>query len=74
MSSERTRNVSIRTPTLIMKANSRKASTGTMARTANENASAIPATLMAFEARGTATAIASRTGRLRSSSQMRPTT
>jgi hypothetical protein len=74
MRSGRTKNVSRRTPTLIMNANSRKASRGTMARTAKEPASAIPAMLIAFDARGTATATASRKGRSRSSSQIRPTT
>ena len=59
MSTGRTTNVSSRTPKPIMNANSRKPSTGTSASIAKEAARAMPATLIAREARGAATAIAS---------------
>ena len=57
------------------KANSRNERSGTMASSANEAASARPATVTACAAAcGVATAIASRRRMRRASSQMRPAT
>ncbi len=74
MRAERTRNVSSSTPTESMNASSRKPSIGTTASIPKEAARAMPATPIAFEARGAAKAIASRSGMRSASCQMRPTT
>jgi hypothetical protein len=70
----RTRNESISTPTHMAKANSRNGTSGTSASRANDPASARPATPMARLARGAAIRIASRSGRVLASCQIRPTT
>jgi hypothetical protein len=62
------------TPTAMMIAICLNCSRGITASSPKLAASATPAVVIAREARGAATAMASRTGRVRASSQIRPTT
>src|SRR5439155_4121421 len=73
-SRDRTKNASIRTPAAMAKASSRNSTRFTMARTAKDIARATPAIVMVRLALGVAEAMASRRGRRRASSQIRPTT
>jgi hypothetical protein len=70
----RTRKESSSTPIVMQKANSRNGTSGTIASSAKLPASASPATPMARLARGAATRTASRSGMVRASCQIRPTT
>ena len=62
------------TPTAMMIASCRNCSSGISASSAKLAASATPAVVIAREARGAATATASRVGSARASSQIRPAT